>query len=149
MREIEREQQRWEREDRHRWASERQRVFTEYLGLVSTWRPYVRHLRYSPEIPPAAAPDVQAFTRDAERLIAEMELLGSRKVAADARGVWMWFGASSVCLPDQQRSEENKDSFAQGLENAYRDLLSAMRDDLGIVGGDLSGQPKELVQSPD
>ncbi|MET9171213.1 hypothetical protein ABZX64_09005 [Streptomyces misionensis] len=109
-------------------------MFTEYLGLVSAWRPYVRHLRYSPGIPDVPAPDARAFTHDAERLIAEMELLGSREVAVAARAVWMWFGASSVCLPEQSRSDENKNSFTRGLEDAYQDLLTAMRTDLGISG---------------
>ncbi|MGA6221253.1 hypothetical protein ACPESV_13115 [Streptomyces umbrinus] len=148
VRESQREELRWDREDRHRWATERQRVFTEYLGLVSAWRPYVRHLRYSPDRHGAEAPDVRTFTHDAERLIAEMELLGSPKVAMAARAVWMWFGASTVCLPDQERSEENKDGFAQGLESAYQDLLRVMRDDLGITGDDLPAHADDLVQSP-
>ncbi|WP_161240990.1 hypothetical protein [Streptomyces sp. SID2888] len=114
-------------------------MFIEYLGLVSTWRPYVRHLRYSQDSHEASAPapDARAFTHDAERLIAEMELLGSREVAVAARAVWMWFGASSVCLPKQSRSDENKNNFTHGLEGAYQDLLTAMRADLGIASVDL------------
>ncbi|MFD8741409.1 hypothetical protein ACFV06_41845 [Streptomyces sp. NPDC059618] len=93
-----------------------------------------------------AAPEPKTFTHDAERLIAEMELLGSPDVAVAARGVWMWFGASSVCLPDLERSEENKDAFAQGLENAYQDLLKSMRADLGVVVGDLLAPDQGLAQ---
>lgn len=147
-REVRREDQRWEREDRHRWASERQRVFTEYLGLVSTWRPFVRHLRHSHdprETYVGPPPDLQAFTHDAERLIAEMELLGSRMVAVAARGVWMWFGASTVCLPDESRSKENKDSFSQGLEDAYQELLRAMRHDLGVVSSELPAPVDDVM----
>ncbi|MFC9486756.1 hypothetical protein ACFTZM_11840 [Streptomyces hydrogenans] len=133
LRDNEREEQRWEREDRHRWVNERQRVFAEYVGLVSTWRSYARHLRYSPtQMEVSEAPDTRAFTHDSERLIAEMQLLGCTKAAVAARAVWMWFGASSVCLPERERSEENKDEFTRGLDAAYEDLLQAMRDDLGL-----------------
>ncbi|WP_272261603.1 hypothetical protein [Streptomyces xanthophaeus] len=139
IRENAREEQRWSREDRHRWVSERQRVFAEYLGLVSAWRAYVRHLRYSSDMTPNVdSPDAKGFTHDSERLIAEMELLGSPRVAEAARGVWMWFGASSVCLADRERSDENKNGFTRGLDGAYQDLLRAMRDDLGLCGGESS-----------
>ncbi|MER6368269.1 hypothetical protein ABT255_07795 [Streptomyces mirabilis] len=148
VRETQREDQRWEREDRHRWTGERQRVFTEYLGLVSTWRPYVRHLRHSPDGHEAPTPDPRTFTHDAERLIAEMELLGSRKVAVAARALWMWFGASSVCLPEQSRSNENKNSFTQGLEVAYQELMLAMRHDLGIGSADLPAHTGDMVRAP-
>lgn len=132
VRESQRELQRWEREDRHRWAAERQRVFTEYLGMASAWRAYIRHLRYSPDMPYEETPASRTLTHDAERLIAEMELLGSGKVAVAARALWMWIGASAACLPEQGRPEKNKDGFVRQLDDAYQDLLVIRRDDLGL-----------------
>lgn len=125
------------REDAQRWLEARRALYSEVLRVLRPWQVWMRTLRYSagkvsrdlidPQVPQAAS-----FTRDLEVLMAEVELVGDPKVNAALRAVWLWIGGGSVALAEAGRTEANRHSFIQGLEQAYTQLLEAMRSDLGL-----------------
>lgn len=136
------EQSRWtlqvEREDAQRWSTDRALTYAEFLALMSEWRKWVMTLRYSAgEVPrdliDQGMPDGRSYTHDAEKLLARIDLVGSRAVRDAARGLWLWAGASAAALSEAGRSTQNRDTFMRGVEDSYDDCVKSMRVDLGIT----------------
>lgn len=125
-----------ENEDRHRWAATRAELYAELLAGISEWRTWARSLRYSaPTVPSAALrkpPDGRFITHDAERILAQIDLVGTPAVRSSARGLWLWVATSSFALAEGGRSEKNRDEFMRGVEDSYSECVAAMREDLGV-----------------
>lgn len=139
-----------QRDDSQRWLEARRSVYTEVLRVLRPWQVWVRTLRYSAgkvprELIDPQLPEATTFTRDIELLMAEVDLVGATRVAEALRGLWLWVGGASVALAEAGRGKANRDAFCRGVEEAYADLLEAMRADLGLP---LAGRRTESRTAP-
>jgi len=149
VREIEREQDRWNREDERRWVEKRRGLYAQYLEAVRSWMVHVRHWKgpyWEPEtttkesLQNEECPfDWNAISDELSSLDAELVLIGSENVK-EASG---WLHAQLFAF-EATRLADNLDVISRAgeyCEHAYDWLVWAFRTDLGVLSPEPPNKP--------
>jgi hypothetical protein len=149
-REIEREHDRWDREDERRWVERRRRVYAQYLEAVKPWLHHVRHWTgpyWDPDTTTKESLqneegvfDCKPISNNLSALESELTLIGSRNVVRGAR----WLHGQLIAFEAIQiaRGLSEITTMGKHCENAHDWLVWAFRTDLGV------STPEPAVKPP-
>jgi hypothetical protein len=144
-RELEHEQDRWQREDERRWAEERRALYAQYLAAVLPWMVRARYWK-SPYFDPDTTIEVlrkqekpfdwQATCDSTDELEHDIELIGSDRAVSAARSLTAQLLGFEACHIKPYTMKQ-LDVMAAECEARFDRLKSVLRDDLGIVRSEL------------
>jgi hypothetical protein len=138
-REIEREQDRWNREDERRWVEQRRAIYVQYLNAVDPWMRHARHWAGPYWELDATKESLQKeegvfeWMTASENILAlesELILVGSESVRDAARSLH----AQLIALEATLIASELKSIsvMADNCELPYDRIVWAFRTDLGV-----------------